>query len=92
MFGVSPPIIGLLKQMGGFLQVAVKQAAVDFGREKRVDPDVLAEWLLGEMAEWNPEMKGRKLADPETRRAAARLLAGIACNLISPENSNVRAA
>ena len=70
MFGVSPAIIGLLRQMGGFLQVAIKQAAVDFGREKRVEPDVLAEWLLGEMAEWNPEMKGRKLAAPETRRAA----------------------
>ena len=92
MFGVSPAIIGLLKQMGSYLQLAIKQAAVDFGRDKRVDPDALAEWLLTEMAEWNPEMKGRKLADPETRRAAARLLAGIACNLISPENSHVRAA
>ena len=92
MFGVSPAIIGLLKQMGSYLQVAIKQAAVDFGRDKRVDPDALAEWLLDEMVEWQPEMKGRKLADPETRRAAARLLAGIACNLISPENSNVRAA
>lgn len=92
MFGVSPAIIGLLKQMGSYLQVAIKQAAVDFGRDKCVDPDALAEWLLGEMADWQPEMKGRKLADPETRRAAARLLAGIACNLISPENSNVRAA
>ena len=92
MFGVSPAIVGLLRQMGGYLQLAVKQAAVDFARDKRVDPDALAEWLLAEMAEWNPEMKGRRLADPETRRAAARLLAGIACNLISPEQSNVSAA
>jgi hypothetical protein len=92
MLGVSPAIIGLLRQMGTYLQSAIRQAAVDYGRDKRVDPDALAEWLLTEMSEWEPKMKGRNLADPETRRAAARLLAGIACNLISPENSNVRAA
>jgi hypothetical protein len=92
MFGVSPAIIGLLRQMGDYLQSAVKRAAVDAASGARPDPDVIASWLEGEMQTWDPTMKGRRLADPETRKAAARLLAGLACNLVTPGSAHERAA
>lgn len=92
MFGTSPAIIGLLKQMGAYLQVALKRAALDAASGVRPDPDALGAWLLGEMEDWDPKVKGKSLADPDTRKAAARLLAGLACNLITPGASNERAA
>jgi|TARA_E500000318_G_scaffold74701_1_gene69304 hypothetical protein len=92
MFGVSPAIIGLLKQMGDYLQTAIKRAAVDAASGVRPDPDALASWLEGEMQEWDPVMKGRRLADADTRKAAARLLAGLAVNLVSPGSAHERAA
>ena len=92
MFGVSPALLVLLRQMGAYLQVAIRQAAVDSAEGARPDPDKLALWLEVQMADWAPEMKGRDLADPGTRKAAARLLAGLACNLVSPGVANERAA
>jgi hypothetical protein len=92
MFGVSPAIIGLLRQMGDYLQSAIKRAAIDAANGVRPDPDAIAAWLAVEMETWEPTMKGRKLADPETRKAAARLLAGLACNLVSPGSAHERAA
>jgi hypothetical protein len=92
MFGVSPAIIGLLKQMGDYLQIAIKRAAVDAASGACPNPDALAVWLEEQMQEWDPTMKGRRLADPDTRKAAARLLAGLACNLVSPGSAHERAA
>ena len=82
MFGVSPPIISLLKQMNSYLQQAIHRAAVEKASDKVPDPDVMAEWLKTQMEGWEPEIKGRKLADPKTRAAAARFLSGVAVNLI----------
>ena len=92
MFGTSPAIILILTEMGSYLQAALKRAALDAASGVRPDPDALGAWLFAEMAEWSPKIKGRPIADPETRRAAARLLAGLACNLITPGASNERAA
>lgn len=92
MFSVSPAILGVLRQMGDYLQAAVKRAALDTANGARPDPDRIAEWLEAEMAGWDPIVKGRRLADPVTRKAAARLLAGLAVNLVSPGAAHERAA
>jgi len=92
MFGVSPAIVGLLRQMGDYLQTAIKLAATDAALGARPDPDQIAGKLAAEMSDWEPTMKGKKLADPPTRAAAARLLAGLACNLVSPGSAHERAA
>jgi hypothetical protein len=84
MFGVPPAIIGMLQKMGEFLQAAIVRATQDVAKGLRPNPDELADWLHSEMESWEPEMKKRRLADPETRKAAARFLAGVACNLVSP--------
>ena len=82
MFGVSPAIISLLKQMNDYLQQAIQRAALEKVSDAVPNPDALAEWLEGQMEGWEPEIKGRKLADPQTRAAAARFLSGVAVNLI----------
>ena len=92
MFGVPPVVLSLLRQMGSYLQVAIRQAAVDSAEGARPDPDKLAIWMEDHMADWQPKVKDRDLADPGTRKAAARLLAGLACNLVSPGAANERAA
>ena len=91
MFGVPPAVVGLLKQMGAYLQSAIKRAAMDAATGTKPDPDAVAEWLQAQMADWQPTMKGRPLADPNTRRAAARFLAGVACNLVTPGAQHDRA-
>lgn len=86
MFGVSPTVIGMLQKMGEFLQSSVVRATQEAAKGVRPNPDELAEWLnsQADFSAWEPEMKKRRLADPETRKAAARFIAGIACNLVSP--------
>lgn len=80
MFGLSPAVLQLFRQLGVYLQQAIHRAATHV----EPDPDQIAEWLVQEMATWEPELKGRKLSDPETKKAAARFLSGVACNLIIP--------
>jgi hypothetical protein len=87
MFGVSTEIVGLLSKLGDYLKAAIQRAAVLSSSGAPVDGEALAVWLEGQMGGWDPEIKGRKLADPATRRAAARFLAGIAVNLSQPARS-----
>jgi hypothetical protein len=81
MFGVSPAIMSLLAKLGEYGQNAIEKALADKMNGVQTDPDVLADWLHASMVDWHPTLKGRPLADPATRKAAARFLAGIACNL-----------
>ncbi len=82
MFGVSPAILTMLKQMNTYLQQAIKRAAVQKASDRVPDADDIAQWLAAQMVDWEPEIKGRKLADAQTRAAAARFLSGVAVNLI----------
>jgi hypothetical protein len=82
MFGVSPAILTMLKQMNDYLQKAIKRAAVEKASDQVPDADEMAAWLNEQMTGWEPEIKGRKLADAQTRAAAARFLSGVAVNLI----------
>ncbi len=80
MFGVPTAIVPLLTKLGEYGKLAIARAVTDAAAGK-ADPEQVAAYLEKEMAEWNPTIKGRSLADPETRKAAARFLAGVACNL-----------
>lgn len=82
MFGVSPAILTMLKQMNTYLQQAIKRAAVQKASDRVPDADDIAQWLAAQMVDWEPEIKGRKLADDQTRAAAAWFLSGVAVNLI----------
>ena len=84
MFGVPPAIIPLLKKLGEYGQKAIERAVQEKAKGIEPDPDILADWLDASMVDWHPTLKGRPLADPATRKAAARFLAGIACNLTKP--------
>jgi hypothetical protein len=88
MFGVSPALVSLLKKMGDYLQKAIQRAMMDAAQGVRTNPNDLAEWLNQEMSDWQPSLKGRRLSDPETRKAAARFLAGVACNFAFPQKES----
>ena len=89
MLNLSPSTLLILKRLGDFLQEAVKQAAVISATGMTPTPEMIAAWLEDQMKDWNPQIKGRKLADPDTRQAAARFLAGVACNLVvKPQEAN----
>jgi hypothetical protein len=88
MFGVSPALVSLLKKMGSFLQAGIQRAMLDAANGVRTNPDDLAEWLNQEMSDWQPSLKGRRLSDPETQKAAARFLAGVACNFAFPRKES----
>jgi hypothetical protein len=88
MFGVSPALVGLLKKMGDYLQQGIQQAMLDAAQGVRTNPDDLANWLDQRMSDWQPTLKGRRLSDPETRKAAARFLAGVACNFAFPQKES----
>jgi len=85
MFGLSPALLKVLKKLGDFLQAAIERAMLDVAQDVRPSPEKMTDWLENEMVDWEPTIKGRKLADPVTRRAAARFLAGVACNFANPQ-------
>ncbi len=84
MFGVSPDLVKLLTTFGGYLTEAIEQVMKNKAAGVANSPEALAAYLESRLAEWNPQIKGRPLSDPETKKAAARLLAGIACNFADP--------
>lgn len=80
--GTSLP---LLARLGGYLKSGLDHYVVLRASGAEVTADGLAAFLEMQMVEWDPEVRGRKLLDPETRRAAARFLGGVAMNLSPPE-------
>ena len=44
-------------------------------------PDILAMLVLAKMEDWNPEVKGIRVLDDETKAAGARFLSGIVCSV-----------
>tara|TARA_R100000664_G_C2738283_1_gene127243 strand:- start:596 stop:862 length:267 start_codon:yes stop_codon:yes gene_type:complete len=88
MFGVSPALVALLKKMGDYLQSAIKRAMLDAAQGVKTDPDDLSDWLETQMSDWQPTLKGRRLSDPKTQKAAARFLAGVACNFAFPQKES----
>ena len=69
--------LGQLIQQGLDHYVAVRAVG------GHVDGDVVGSFLLLQIEDWNPEVMGRQVLDPDTKRALARFLGGVAVNLAS---------
>lgn len=75
-------LLPLVARLGDFLRSAGEQAKRAVASGAVVAPDVIASALDREMAGWSPTIAGREVLDAETRRAAARFLAGVAVNVV----------
>jgi hypothetical protein len=75
-------VLPLVARLGDYLRSAGEQAKRAVASGAVVAPDVIASVLEREMAGWHPAINGREVFDAETRRAAARFLAGVAVNVV----------
>lgn len=75
-------LLPLVAKLGEFLRSAGEHAKRSVASGAVVAPDVISGILEREMAGWNPVINGREVLDAETRRAAARFLAGVALNVV----------
>jgi hypothetical protein len=73
-------MLPLVSKLGDFLKQAFEAYVHMKTLGADINPDVLAAVLDTRMADWKPKLNGRDVLDPETRKAAARFLAGIAFN------------
>lgn len=73
----------LVARLGEYLRAAVEHAKRALASGADVAPEVIAAVIEREMRAWNPDIGGRKVLDEETRRAAARFLAGVAVNMVA---------
>jgi len=80
-FKMPPATLLLLKRMGELLQSGIEQVALLRASGVEVDADMVGIWIEQQMGGWDPVFKGRHLLDAPTKHAAARFLAGVACNL-----------
>ena len=80
MFSFSK-VLPLVTELGKYLQMAVEYYAELKASKKTADPDVVAAMLRMKIATWDPKIGKNSLLDDPTRDAAARFLAGVACNL-----------
>ena len=76
-------VLPLVGQLGSYLKMGadhysdLRQSGTEAG------PDVVAVFLQGKMADWEPKLNGQILLDEATKEAGARFLAGVAVNLVS---------
>lgn len=78
-FNISD-FFGVVSKLGEYLKVGIERAeAFDLDRER------LAVFLTLKIHEWDPEVRGRKLFDADTRKACAAFIAGVACNYLGSE-------
>lgn len=73
-------MLPLVTKLGEFLKQAFEAYVHLKTLGGDITPDAVAAVLDMRMADWKPKLNGRDVLDPETRKAAARFLAGIAFN------------
>ena len=76
-------LLPLVARLGEYLRAAGEHAQRAVASGGPVTPDVIAALIEHEMAGWHPTIGGREVLDAETRRAAARFLAGVAVNVVA---------
>jgi hypothetical protein len=74
-------LLPLISQLGTYLVAGMDHYADLREARQAADPETVALFLRVKIDGWDPEIKGRKVLDGETKDAAARFLAGVACNL-----------
>jgi|TARA_R110002012_G_scaffold133799_1_gene287002 hypothetical protein len=76
-------ILPALMQLRGFLDKGIAYGAAVRDTSGAASPVTVAAHLEIMMRAWNPRLSGTSVIDDETRKAAARFLAGIAVNLVN---------
>lgn len=71
-----------ISQLGTYLMAGMDHYADLREARRAADPDTVAVFLRIKIDGWDPEVNGRKVLDGETKDAAARFMAGVACNLV----------
>lgn len=72
-----------LMQLRGFLDKGIAYASAVSETSGPATPATVAAHLEIMMRSWNPRLSGTYVIDDETRKAAARFIAGIAVNLVN---------
>tara|TARA_Y100000310_G_scaffold36553_2_gene34413 strand:- start:1445 stop:1654 length:210 start_codon:yes stop_codon:yes gene_type:complete len=67
--------------MGTYLKLGADHYADARAAGKELGPDMLAFFIFGKMEGWDPKVGTQAVLDPETRKATARMLAGLIINL-----------
>lgn len=68
-------------KLGDYLKQGVDHYATLKALGGEIDADIIGAFIESQIGDWNPEIAGKKLLDPETRAACARFLGGIAYNV-----------
>ena len=78
-----PPmkLLPLLTKLGSYFTLGLDYYVQLKTTGQEIGPEGVAMFIEAKMEEWDPEILGKKALDPETRTAAARMLAGVAVNL-----------
>ena len=74
-------LLPLLSKLGGYFKLGVDHYADLRASGFEASPEVVAMFIQLKMTGWEPEVAGKRLLDPETKTAAARMLAGLIINL-----------
>lgn len=75
----------LVLKLGQFLKTALDHYVAIKAAGKIIDVDMLALFVEMKMSAWQPQLNRRDLLDQDTRKAAARFIAGIVCNFSKEE-------
>ena len=78
--GMNGKLLPLVAQLGQYLKAGIDHYADLRAAGKQAGPEIVAAFLYEKMKSWNPTLHSSELLDEDTRRAAARFLAGIAIN------------
>jgi hypothetical protein len=81
MFNVAK-FLPIASQIGNYIKAAGDHYSTLKFAAGADGVDLVTAFLEEKMQDWNPVVDGKKLIDPETRKAGARFLAGVAINYV----------
>jgi len=76
-------LLPLLMKLGSYFTQGLDYYVLLRSQGQDIGADGVALFISSKMETWDPTILGKKALDPETREAAARMLAGVAVNLSS---------
>ena len=74
-------LLPLLTKLGTYFKMGLDHYTALKASGALADPDVIALFICAKMEDWNPQISGKSVLDPETKLAAARMLGGFIVNL-----------
>jgi len=73
-------LLPLVTKLGEYLKMGADHYSDLRSAGKEAGPEVVAVFLRMKIESWDPKLNNKSLLDDETKDAAARFLAGVACN------------